>query len=245
MNNRDDLELQFTNTGHLFINPENDPDHLVDWIVGSGYGEEYCFAEDFDPAFIAGLMAAGFLVMSVRLNFNNENTVLLMPKHHILRDVLFYKDLHVTKSARRLLGRYELRAGVDFETIIDKCVLTHGDDWLTPELTGVFKKLQWLNHPLVKPFCFGVYRDGELKAGEFGTVSGRVYTSYSGYHEENSSGTAQMILTAQFLEQHGYAFWDLGMPLPYKTDLGSKTIEIEEFIRLWREGRDGTPIILK
>jgi Leu/Phe-tRNA-protein transferase len=237
-----DSELSFTNTGHLFINSGDDPELLVDWILQSGYGEEYCFAVDFDPLFIADLIAAGFLVMSVRLNFNGKPSVLLMPKHHLRRDVLFFEDLHRTKSANRFINRYELRAGTDFDRIMDNCAAAHGDDWLTPELTGALRELRRRNHPLVKPWSFGVYRDGVLKAGEFGVVTGGIYTSYSGYHGENNSGTVQLILTALYLRSHNYAFWDLGMPLPYKTNLGARTLDIGEFIHIWRKGRKQVPV---
>jgi Leu/Phe-tRNA-protein transferase len=91
----------------------------------------------------------------------------------------------------------------------------------------------------VRPFSFGLYREGELRAGEFGVIAGRVYTSYSGYHEEGSAGSVQMILTARWLADHGFAFWDLGMPLDYKGKLGAKLLNTGDFMRIFREARQG------
>jgi len=37
------------------------------------------------------------------------------------------------------------------------------------------------------------------------------------------------------LQEHGFSFFDLGMPLKYKSDLGAVDITPEEFVRLFRE----------
>ena len=66
---------------------------------------------------------------------------------------------------------------------------------------------------------------------------GRVYTSYSGYYEEDNAGTVQMILMAQRLEELGFDFLDFGMPLDYKTALGAKNIEPRHFVELFRAAR--------
>jgi Leu/Phe-tRNA-protein transferase len=82
-----------------------------------------------------------------------------------------------------------------------------------------------------------VYRDGLLKAGEFGILAGRVYTSYSGYYDEDSTGTVQMVLMTQYLRDQGFALLDLGMPLDYKDDLGATNIHPRYFVELFRQGR--------
>ena len=68
-------------------------------------------------------------------------------------------------------------------------------------------------------------------------VCGRVYTSYSGYRDEDNAGTVQMILMIRALEEAGFAFLDFGMPLNYKTRLGARDISPEEFVGLFRAAR--------
>jgi hypothetical protein len=46
-----------------------------------------------------------------------------------------------------------------------------------------------------------------------------------------------MVLTARWLRDNGFAFWDLGMPLPYKTDLGAVNLNTKEFVKIYRVGR--------
>jgi Leu/Phe-tRNA-protein transferase len=89
--------------------------------------------------------------------------------------------------------------------------------------------------PYPYPASFALYRDKKLVAGEFGIVCGKVYTSYSGFYEEANAGTVQIILTTQYLQKQGFSFFDLGMPLKYKSDLGAVDISPEEFVFLFRK----------
>ena len=113
----------------------------------------------------------------------------------------------------------------------------HNTDWLTPPLVGILKSLRKRKDIRARPVSFAVYRDGELKAGEIGVAMGRVYTSYSGYYEESNAGSVQMILMAQWLNELGFDFLDLGMPLDYKTRLGAQDISPRYFVELFRSGR--------
>jgi Leu/Phe-tRNA-protein transferase len=225
--------LRYTQSGILCIFPDDDPEWIVDAMLHTGYDEEFCAAFDFDPVFTAGLMRAGFLVMSTQVGAQ----FLLLPKLHLLRSVLFFPDLRVTKTAGRLLKRYELRFDTDFDTILDRCAEVHGDDWLTFPLRESIRKIHARKDLPVHPASFGVYREGKLAAGEFGVISGNVYTSYSGYRDEDSAGTVQMALTGRYLRDRGFAFWDLGMPLDYKDRLGAVNVEPRCFVELFRESR--------
>jgi Leu/Phe-tRNA-protein transferase len=229
--------IRFLPIGYVFIDPEDDPDTVMDRIIALGYRQESCYAVDFSPAFIARLMAAGFLAMSRQVRLSDIDPTryfIAEPMHHLRRSFLFFDDLHEKRSARLRLNSYELRVDRDFDAVINKCVAIHGSGWLTPPLVEAIKEIRAMNHPRVKPVSFGVYRNGALTAGEFGTVIGGVYTSYSGYHEENDAGNVQLILTARYLRDAGFAFWDLGMPLPYKERLGARTLPINRFLPLWR-----------
>jgi Leu/Phe-tRNA-protein transferase len=225
----------------ILISPGDDPGRIVDHMLETGYAEEFCLAVNFDPPFIARLMDAGFLVMSTAA----DGGYILLPKLHLTRSVLFFEDLHVKKSIRRFLPRYELRFDEDFDRILDRCLTVHGGDWLTPPLVEAIRdlkaaKLGGGGGPY--PVSFGVYRDGALRAGEFGVVSDRVYTSYSGYYDEDNAGTVQMILAARFLQDRGFAFLDLGMPLDYKYDLGARDLSPRRFVTLFRQAKTGRPV---
>ncbi|MDL2229466.1 GNAT family N-acetyltransferase, partial [Treponema sp. OttesenSCG-928-L16] len=229
------VPLRYTPSGHIFIGPEDDPDAIVRGMIKSGYDEEFCIALEFDPSFIARLMAAGFLVMSMEAgnpgsSVPKEGDYILLPKMHLNRSLLFFPDLHVGKTIRRLCPRYELKCDTDFDAVLAACVQTHGEDWLTSPLQEALQQIARGNGLPARLKSFALYREGRLMAGEFGISAGRVYTSYSGFRRENSAGSVQMALSAAWLRDAGFAFWDLGMPLDYKYRLGARDIKREKFI---------------
>ncbi|GHV70432.1 hypothetical protein AGMMS49928_18190 [Spirochaetia bacterium] len=244
--------IRYTSGGFAYLTPLDNLDAVVDALLDTGYDEEFCVAWDFDPLFAARLMKAGFLLMSTALNDDEddgdaadtagasaekEKTFILLPKLHLVRSALFFPELHVKRSIRHLLPRYELRVNCDFERILDRCVAIHGDDWITPPLQKILREIRLLDDAPVRPVSFALYREGELRAGEIGVVSGRVYTSYSGYYDEANAGTVQMILMVKYLEETGFAFLDLGMPLDYKDLLGARNISPRQFVELFRSAQ--------
>lgn len=249
------MTLKITNHGYLFIAPEDDCQRIIDIMLAIEYDKEYCISMDFNPEFVGRLMEAGFLVMSTNLAEEGaEDEYLLLLQLHLVRSALFFDNLHIKKSIRRFINRYKLCPDTEFDYIIERCVEKHGSGWLTSPLVDCIKKIrqnavekQPFNHapcslkpvPYAYPACFALYRedsDGtkKLVAGEFGVVCGNVYTSYSGYYDEDNAGTVQIILTTRYLQENGFLFFDMGMPLNYKTDLGATDISPDEFIRLFR-----------
>ncbi|MDR1868679.1 MAG: GNAT family N-acetyltransferase [Treponema sp.] len=240
------MYLKYTPSGHIYISPEDDCDAVVDAMLATDYNEEFCIAVDFSPEFVSKLMEAGFLVMSANIANDDEDPYYItLPKLHLSRSALFFESLHIKKSIRRFLNNYELRPDAEFDRIIDRCVEKHGDEWLTPPLVDCIKKIRSFHEgdedtrriapaSNARPFSFALYRDGKLAAGEFGVICGNVYTSYSGFYDEDNAGTAQIILAARYLQEQGFAFFDLGMPLDYKTDLGAVEISPLEFVKLFR-----------
>jgi Leu/Phe-tRNA-protein transferase len=181
---------------------------------------------------------------------------------HLERSVLFFDDLHEGRTVRRLIPRYELRrdfgapglkaeAPGGFGDILERCARRHGEDWLTPPLREAFlalyregggrlEKCRWQGRKQSggpaspRMASFGLYREGRLVAGEFGAALGGVYTSYSGYYDEDSAGSVQLVLTGRWLRDAGFAFWDLGMDMPYKRNLGAGIISRKKFLELFR-----------
>jgi len=234
--------LRYNNAGFMIVLPGDDPHETVDAILETEYDGEFCVSPSFDPDFIAGLMEAGFLVMSTMFGERGETGdgafYVALPKLHLVRSVLFFDDLHVKKSARRFLGRYELRHDSDFDFILNRCIEVHGDDWLTPPLVDAIAEIRRRELRGVRPTSFALYRDGRPVSGEFGVSVGGVYTSYSGYYDETGAGTVQLILATRWLRDNGFAFFDLGMPLDYKSDLGAVDLSPRQFVGIFRSAQN-------
>jgi Leu/Phe-tRNA-protein transferase/Tfp pilus assembly protein PilF len=187
--------------------------------------------------FAAALLASGFYIDILG---DSRNPCIIKPHSVSERCLLFFHNLHAGKTIRRHLdkmaGRYTLCFDTDFDAVLRRCVEKHDDVIFTPDFQRYFKELKSGGGP-ARPVSFSLYKDGKLAAGDIGVQTGRVYTSYSGYHDEPSAGTVQLILTARYLEEKGFAFWDFGpaMTLGYKTRLGAKVVSREEFISLYTQ----------
>ena len=236
--------LRYSPSGHAVVLEGDDADETADALVAEDYDEEFCLSPSFDPEFMAKLMEAGFLVMAVE----SGRSPLLLPKLHLERAVLDFADLHEGRTARRLSNRYELVVDGDFETILDRCAAVHGDDWLIPGLRSAFRSLHRARGGGFGPGAagrarlasFALRRNGQLVAGEFGVTVGRAYTSYSGFTDEKSAGTVQLLMTARFLRESHSAFWDLGMPMRYKEVLGARRVGRADFLSRFRQARAST-----
>ncbi len=96
-----EVTVRFVQAGYLYIDQQDELDFIVSIIGSPIYEEEFCVSMDFSPSFIANLMAAGFLVMSAQVSKSeNEFAIILMPKHHLIRNVLFFDNLHISKSIK-------------------------------------------------------------------------------------------------------------------------------------------------
>ena len=191
---------------------------------------------------IQRLLGGGFYI---DIKGNPQEAVIITPHCHPGRAILFFHNLHAGKTIGRHLKknerRYELRYNEDFDAVMKRCVAIHGDMGLTAAFQYYFSILRGAGGP-ARPVSFALYQDGALAAGEIGAAVGRIYTSYTGYHDVSSAGTAQLILTARYLEEQGYAFWDFGPAgYPYKIRLGAREMPWEPFKILFCSRRAAGP----
>jgi Leu/Phe-tRNA-protein transferase len=198
------------------------------------------------------LIISGFIVLSQKLYVNSKcyaseikpekrknfmsqyfMTALIFNKY----PVLFLEDLHEPRGIIKKINGYELKVNSDFDLVIDKCREIHGEIWLSEPLINWFKMMHRRNNN-IKVVCFGVYRNGILKAGEFGIIIGEMYFSYSGYHEESSAGTIQMLKMFRYLKDNNFIcciLFGAGETHNYKYRFGTIDINREEYIKLFRE----------
>ena len=159
------------------------------------------------------------------------------------RIVLPLNNLHIGKTNRRYLEKYgdlyELRYDSDFDSVMDniyKKYYEKNDDYL-PILRHLLTAInKTTNSP--RAVSVALYKGGELVAGEVGIQIGRIYTSYTGYHDEPYAGIVQIILLAQLLEGMGVDYIDFGPSIDrwnqYKFRLGAEKMSFEAYISLFK-----------
>ncbi len=197
-------------------------------------GEEFCFALIFDPQFISSVCYLGFFPMALEVNGQS----LLLIKLHEERCILDFKNLHVPRNVKKRSSRFELSVDQAFEQCVASIDAQHGNSWFHPPLANAFTQMFHTKQYPTRLHSFELWEENELVAGEIGFVVGAAYASLSGFYHKSSAGTIQLCATGKLLEQNGFAYWDLGMEMPYKLDLGASSLEREVFLARQKAIRD-------
>jgi Leu/Phe-tRNA-protein transferase len=202
-------------------------------------GGEFCASFEMTPSMVTACCRLGYLPMA----HHETETALLLIKCHEERMVLRFPELHLGRSVRRRMRkhRWVLTVDGDFERVLSGIQEAHDSSWFTHPLCEVFRQVHDNPSDGVSLHSVELYgEDGELAAAEIGYRCGRVYTSLSGYYLVDGAGAVQTAALA-LLESRGFAFWDLGMDVPYKRDLGAQAVERYSFLQEYRREATFTP----
>jgi len=243
--------FKFFRYGCIIVNEDDNPDELMDKIDSSS---EFDFLErgiglTFSPKFISELMYSGFYITSDMLykeipcpkNINKRLVYCPLINFWKIQTILFFNNLHISKSIKRVMKNYEFRINYDFKSVIKNINRYHGRLWISQPLKQTLFKLNKSNYK-AKAVSFEVYKDGILKAGEVGIRTGKIYTSCTGFHNESSAGSVQIAYMLNYLKDNNFAFVNFGTDDSeknniYKRKFGATCIDRTEYVPLWRAGR--------
>jgi len=216
---------------------------------------DFCWSLCFEAPFIQTLAYEGFLPICCELG-GGSGLYVLLPKLHVQRCVLLdWTQLHLSRKVFRRCSRYRLTVSRALSKVLAGCIKQHGESWIYPPMRAVFKEMSLLTSRCVRPrldrssACapllvsfelWEISANGSLDslvAGEFGAAVGASYTSFSGFRTVDGSGTIQMALTAQLLQQAGFEWWDMGQEHDYKLSMGAELISRASFLHRFRELR--------
>ena len=205
------------------------------------------WSDDWSLEFYRLQAMAGFITTSVE---HDELGTVLLPELQSSYAVLDWKNLHVSRSMKRWMrsGKcvdrdYSLRVGHDLSQILAGIERAYGDEWLNRSYAELLQRLSASDagSTQFEVMTAGLVagREERLVAGEVGYRVGKVYTSLSGFFDRrdpssSNAGKLQLALLADYLMNHGFAFWNLGHPkMQYKTDLGARVVSRGPFLRRW------------
>lgn len=222
----------------------NNPD-IVEHIQTSDTSHFY-WSTDWSPGFYTRLAYEGLISITYK---TDQGGWVLLPEMQRKYAVLDWKDLHISRHVKRLLPRknlYSFRINHNPEGLIKNIQNYHTECWLNDQYAAILKSLNSsaLNS-VCRVFTTELYDQTDcLVAGEVGYRIGNIYTSLSGFvlrdRKYSNWGIMQMVLLCRYLQAEGYCFWNLGHPyMEYKTRLGAKILNREEFLKRWKAERDG------
>ncbi len=233
--------------GGGYIATEEELDSLEDFLYEPD--SEFCFSFNFSPKWIDAVCYKGYFPMANDIgNFiedieNFPLKELLLIKHHKERAVLKLSDAHFSKKLSKYCDNLEFSIDEDFEGCVQGLLETYKDTWLFPNLVDAFRQIHNGAETKYGTKIHSVEvwdkTTNELVAGEIGFRNGHLYSSLSGFRKRNHVGNIQMSALCKFLQEKNLEYWDFGMSLPYKLDLGCKLYSPKEFFALQNQLRDG------
>jgi len=200
--------------------------------------KEFVVCPTFKPDFIDQVIYHGYFPMSI--SGFKKNEYLMAIKCHVKRCyVRLNQDLHVENSARKRSSKFQLSIDNAFDQVVNMVVVQHGQNWLCDLIQKSFREIyQNPSKFRSKIHSIEIWQDDKLVAGELGYCCGPIYTSLTGAFIQAGAGTVQLITLGRLLEQAGFQIWDFGMSMPYKVNLGGKTVERQEWLDLYASLRD-------
>jgi len=184
----------------------------------------YYWSRDFSATYYIAQAKAGFIAVT---DYFEEQEVLL-PEIQFAYALLDFNDLHISKKVHKLLQKepIELIVSEEIDEVAQAIHCTHKDNWLTKKYLTMLKETQG------KEKNFKVISASIRKNGILSAKRERAY---------NHHGTLQLVLLSHYLQQQGFAFWNLGQPyMDYKFALGAKRYERPQFLQRWFQAIDET-----
>lgn len=151
-----------------------------------------------------------------------------------MRMVLFFDELHISKSMRRVLksGGFTVTFNKAFDQVMAQCKTVkrkgqHGS-WITSEMQQSYSVLN--REGFAK--SVEVWQNGQLVGGLFGMDVGRVFCGDSMFSLVPNASKVAFISLAALLQQKGYALLDCQIYNSHLASLGAREIPRDDFLAL-------------
>ncbi|MEE0892908.1 MAG: hypothetical protein UIT85_02640 [Treponema sp.] len=219
-------------------NHETDPFISNVWEVAA----EESIAKKFDVNLIRNAISLGLYPMSAKIDS------LFFPtfKYHLSKCIITFDKLHISRNVKKYITKYfsdyTIAFNRDFSQTISKLQAAYEDTWLCDDLCRVFEEINSRPNETTAVDSVEIWHNGKIVAGEIGFRTGTAYASLSGFHTEDNIGHVQMAVLGLWLRENGFAFWDLGMSLPYKYRYGAADYDRDEQEKMM-DKINGTKII--
>ena len=193
--------------------------------------DEFCFSYEFSTAMVSAICQVGCYPMA---NSEFERPLFLV-KSHRQRCVLSLGEWRPSQKLKRYAKGLTVTVDHAFADCLKRIAEQHPDNWLVPELAAVFLALHHESENGISFHSVECWKDGMLVAGDIGFVNGAVFSGVSRFHSVDSSGSVLLACNAELLQREGFLCFDLGMPAPYKEQMGARILGRFEFLDAYRE----------
>jgi leucyl/phenylalanyl-tRNA--protein transferase len=144
------------------------------------------------------------------------------------RGVIPLDGLHVSRSLRKSMRRFELRVDTSFEAVMRACGdPSRPEGWIDDSFVaayGALFDLGWVH-------TVEMWQDDELVGGLYGVAIGRFFSGESMFHRVTDASKAAMAHTVDILRDTGAEVFDVQWVSPHLASMGAVRIPRAEYLR--------------
>ena len=150
------------------------------------------------------------------------------------RMVLFFEDLKVSKSLKKIIDRkvFEVTFNKAFREVITNCqeVKRSGQlgTWITDDMIHAYCKL----HDAGMAQSVEVWENGELVGGLYGIDLGHIFCGESMFSLRSNASKVAFVYLVEKLKQENYLLLDCQVFNPHLESLGAVEIDRDDFLMI-------------
>jgi leucyl/phenylalanyl-tRNA--protein transferase len=147
------------------------------------------------------------------------------------RCVLYPAELHVGRTLRSRLARYEVRYDTAFAEVIRGCATaprpTGDGTWITPPMVEAYFRL----HEAGFAHSIESWREGRLAGGLYGVSLGGVFFGESMFAREPDASKVALVHLVRRVAEWGFRFVDCQLETDHLARFGARAIPRARFLR--------------
>lgn len=155
------------------------------------------------------------------------------------RTVLFFDELHVSRSLRKMAKRspYELTIDRAFPAVIRACSAVprpgQGGTWIGPEIIDAYTAL----HDAGDAHSVEAWEGSDLVGGLYGVDAGGVFTGESMFFVRPDASKLALLHLIEHLRGRGATWLDCQVMTPHMAALGARQIPRARFLDMLEEAQ--------
>ena len=146
------------------------------------------------------------------------------------RGVLPLNGLHVSRSLRRSVRRFDITVDAAFDDVLTACADPSRDGrWITPDVATAYARLHRLGHA----HSVEVWHRGELAGGLYGVEVGGLFAGESMFYRVRDASKVALVALVSILRRDGdpRRLLDVQWSTPHLASLGVVEIPRSEYLR--------------
>jgi leucyl/phenylalanyl-tRNA---protein transferase len=144
------------------------------------------------------------------------------------RGIIPLDGLHVSRSLRRSLGRFEVTRDRDFVAVMRACgdpTRPHG--WINDEFVAAYHRL----HQLGWAHSVEVWSGGELVGGVYGVRIGGLFAGESMFHRATDASKVALVHLVDWLRATGATLFDVQWTTDHLRSMGAVDLPRREYLQ--------------